>query len=61
MQGRSQEVTIPVEIFQANLEGIVVNEEADPPILAPKLAVQTIPTLSLCRTTVKTVVTDGEN
>ena len=60
-RGRPQEVTTPVEIFEASLEGMVVTEEADPPILAPPPVLQTLPTLSPRRTTVRTVVTDVEN
>ncbi len=62
-----------MEIFKASLRGMLVSEEVDSPILAPRLVVQTLPTHSLCllmqtlstlsprRTTLKTVVTDIEN
>ena len=61
MRGRPQEVTPPVEIFEASLGGMVVTEEADLPILAPRLVLQTLPSSPLRRTRVKTVVTDVEN
>ncbi len=61
MRGRPQEVTPPVEIFEASLGGMIVTEEADLPILASRLVLQTLPSSPLRRTRVKTVVTDVEN
>ena len=61
MRGRPQEVTTPVEIFEASLGGMVVTEEADLPILAPRLVLQTLPSSPPRRTRVNTVVTDVEN
>ena len=48
-------------IFEVSLGGMVVIEEADPPILALRLVVQTLPAPSHHLTTVRTVVTDVKN
>ena len=61
IQGRLQEVSTLLEIFEASLGGMVVNKKAAPPILSPRLVMQTLPTLLPFRTTVETFVTDVEN
>ncbi len=60
-QGRPQVVTTPVEILEASLGGMIVTEEANLLILAPRPVVQTLPKPSLCWTTVTTFVNDVEN
>ncbi len=50
-----------VKIFEASLGGVVLTEEADPPILAPRLMVQTLLIPPPCRITIRTVVTDVKN